>query len=466
MKEHADMKKRKAIITKYFCLLLLVGLIFALISGCGDNDLLDPRNPVTLTLWHPYGQMLRGGIEALIEEFNDTVGADRGIIVQTTYIANASELNSMLLATVNDDPGAPEYPDIAIVYPRIGITLVENDILVDLTTQFSDEELSLYVQSFIEEGRLIDDSLYILPIAKSTEVLYVNVTIFDRFSADTGVTLSQLATFEGIVDAAEKYHIWSDGCNFIHIGELFNMAMTGFMQLGEDFTTDGRLNLSSPVFERVWNAYYTPSVRGGSAIFDGFGNILVASGEAVCVLGTSASISFYPEIITYADNTKEEYELVILPQPIFEGGERVALQRGGGLCVFKTNASREYAAGVFLKWLTDPEQNLRFIAQTGYMPVTEAAYNIFMEHGIELVTDPNVRNMHETIAQMKRDYVFYFPPVFDGFEELTRSFNQAFMRETENSRQEFLNLLESHEPETAYEIVSDGAIERFRSTLR
>jgi len=89
-----------------------------------------------------------------------------------------------------------------------------------------------------------------------------------------------------------------------------------------------------------------------------------------------------------------------------------------------------------------------------------------MEHGIDLVTDPNVRKMHETIAQMMIDYVFYYPPVFDGFEELTRNFNQAFMREAENSRQEFLGLLDTHDPETAYRVVSEGVLERFRQANR
>lgn len=39
-------------------LVLLLALTFALLcfSGCSERSLLNPKNPVTLTLWHTYGE--------------------------------------------------------------------------------------------------------------------------------------------------------------------------------------------------------------------------------------------------------------------------------------------------------------------------------------------------------------------------------------------------------------------------
>ncbi|MFY9295867.1 MAG: hypothetical protein WAO42_04220, partial [Caldicoprobacterales bacterium] len=42
----------------------------------------------------------------------------------------------------------------------------------------------------------------VFPTAKSTEVLFVNTTIFDRFAKDTGARLKDLETFEGIMKTA------------------------------------------------------------------------------------------------------------------------------------------------------------------------------------------------------------------------------------------------------------------------
>jgi len=431
------------------------------LSGCGNSDILDPKNPVTLTLWHTYGQQLNERMRELVDEFNETVGAERGIFIQTTYIADAREVNERLLMVVNRDPGAPPLPDIALIYPRIGVSLVGADLLMDFSTQFTDEELSAYVPSFIEEGRLGSDAIYIMPIAKSTEVLYLNSTIFNRFANETGVDLSWLETFEGIGRVAEMYYDWSGGINFFYPEYLFNSALTGFEQLGGEFISDGRLNLDSPLFQRIWGAYYPLAVKGGVAIFDNYGNFLMASGDLVLVAGSSASVTFYPESVTYADNTREECELVILPYPVFEGGRNVAIQRGAGMSVFKSDATREYAAGVFIKWLTAPEQNMRFTRQTGYMPVTEAAFRDFMADDPENVPTDIIRRHYETLIFMQENYTFFVPPVFDGFEEMQRNYSQRLLQTAESSRREYLGLLETLEPAAAFEEARRGVFESF-----
>ena len=86
----------------------------------------------------------------------------------------------------NNDPGAPELPDITTAYPKTALILAEKDLLVDLNEQFTEEELAKYVPRFIEEG-IFDNKLYVFPTAKSTEVLFVNNTLFNRFAKDTDI---------------------------------------------------------------------------------------------------------------------------------------------------------------------------------------------------------------------------------------------------------------------------------------
>ena len=66
---------------------------------------------------------------------------------------------------------------------------MEKDLLVDLTQYFTDEELLAYMPTFLEEGKLGKDGLYVFPTAKSTEVLFVNTTIFNRFAQTQGLDL-------------------------------------------------------------------------------------------------------------------------------------------------------------------------------------------------------------------------------------------------------------------------------------
>ena len=51
-------------------LLLLVSLAFIISSsGCGAGSELDPDKPVTLTLWHVYGEQADSPMNRLVDEF-------------------------------------------------------------------------------------------------------------------------------------------------------------------------------------------------------------------------------------------------------------------------------------------------------------------------------------------------------------------------------------------------------------
>lgn len=458
---------------KVCCLAILALIIPCLVTGCKNSDSLDPKNPVTLTLWHTYVEQMKAGMEELVDEFNSTVGAQKGIVISTTSVANASVLNEKLIMAANGDPGSPEFPDLAVIYPNVAVELAKKGLLMDFSSQFDEAELSQYVPAFLEEGMLDGNTLYLLPIAKSTEVLYVNKTIFDRFAKDTGVSISQLATFEGILDAAKKYYIWtdektpdvpSDGKTFFYPESLMNYTMVGLRQLGDDFVSGQSLNLSAPAFRKIWDSYYPHAVKGHVAIFDSYGNYLAKTGDVVCNTGTSAGVIYYPETVTYDDNTKEDVEFIILPYPVFEGAKKVAIQRGGGMCVFKSEAKKEYAAGVFLKWLTEPEQNLRFTSLTGYFPVTTDAFGSFMAQEIENIENESIKKLMTTVITMHEDYEFYISPIFNGFEKLQMEYEKEFRKVAEKSRQEYLTKISVNTPLAAYEAVSSDAIEEFIAT--
>ena len=92
-----------------------------------------------------------------------------------------------------------------------------------------------------------------LPIAKSTEAFYINKTIFDRFSIDTGVTTDMLTSFDGVFAAANAYCDWSGGQNFLQINDYYHYAYVGMKANGGEFIVNGQLMTDTPVFEAIWN---------------------------------------------------------------------------------------------------------------------------------------------------------------------------------------------------------------------
>ena len=411
---------------KAIALLLTLVFLLGCLSGCGTTSPLNPKEPVTLTMWHNYGGDMQQAMDYLIDQFNSTVGKEQGIVIDVTAISSSSELNKSLTMIVNGDPGAPDMPDIFTGYPKLAIKFWEKGLLTDLDNYFTEDELSAYVEAFVEEGRLSDGGLYVFPIAKSTEVLYINQTLFDRFADATGASADMLSTFEGIAELSQMYYEWSGGKQFYAADSWFNFVEVGMAQLGGSIFEGEALSLDGDGFAHIFETVYAPAVEGGIAIYDGYSSDLSKTGDLVCSTGSSAGILFYGDTITYADGTVENVEYSILPYPVFENGTKTALQRGGGLMVAKSEEKKEYAAGVFIKWLTAPEQNMSFVANTGYLPVTRQAFENELSTHMDTVEDPRIRKMLTSVLAMYEDYSFFTAPTYANFDSDSDAFEESF----------------------------------------
>ncbi len=407
---------------KLFALILSLTMLCGILSGC-SKSILDPNDPVTLNMWHNYGGDMQETMDALIDEFNSTVGKEKGIVINVTAISSSSELNKSLDMIANDDPGAPDMPDIFTGYPKVAIQFQEKGMLCDLNQYFNEEELSKYVDAFVQEGKLSDGGLYVFPIAKSTEVLYVNQTLFDRFSAATGAKTEDLATFEGIAKLSKQYYDWC-GKQFYAADSWFNFFEVGMAQKGGSIFDGEVLSLEGDSFKYIFDCVYSPAVEGGIAVYDGYSSDLSKTGDIVCSTGSSAGILFYGDTITYKDGTVENVEYSILPYPVFENGSKTALQRGGGLMVAKTDEKKEYAACEFIKWLTAASQNMKFVDETGYLPVTKQAFEQDMKSHLETVENAQVKKMLSSVMDMYDDYTFFTAPTYSSFDSDSSSFEE------------------------------------------
>lgn len=456
-----NMKRTRIVILILLCTILAI-------PGCSGKNSFDPRSPVIITLWHNYGGQMEKSMNDLVEEFNRTVGNEQGIIINITSVSSSSALYEKIVAAAEGNPGASPLPNITTGYPKSAYALIKNDKLVDLKEYFSESELDEYLPQFIAEGT-ISDKLAVLPTAKSTEVLFLNKTLFDSFSAATGISIDQLTTFEGISEAAIKYYEWTDsqtpdipgdGKAFYTADSWFNTAQVGMNQLGDDFIVNETLNLSRN-YKRIWDSYFEAAVKGGIVVYDGYSSDLAKTGDIVCSIGSTAGILFYGSTITYPDNTIENVEYEILPYPVFEGGNKAAIQRGGGMIVTKSTKEKEYASAVFLKWFTTPEQNMRFISETGYIPVTKRAFETVIDDYINKAENDNIKKLLKTALTMYNEYEFYIPPIFDDFDNIEKTYTDRLKSAAINARKEYLSLLTERNSDQAYEEVYNRAFEDF-----
>lgn len=396
-----------------FSAFLSVILSVTTLSACGEEEnqdnLLDKDDPVTITIWHYYNGVQQTSFDEMIKEFNNTVGLEKGIIVEAYTKNNISELADSVIAAAKKDPGADQLPNIFGTYAETAFTLDQMDMLADLNKYFTEDEINQYVDEYISEGRFSDDnSVKIFPTAKSTEVMIVNLTDWQKFADSTGVTFDDIKTLEGLAETAEKYYnytdaltpdVENDGKAFYGRDSIANYMSLGSKQLGEEFfikdeNNNTVLNLNKDVVRRLWDNYYVPYVKGYYTAESRYRSDDAKIGSIIALVCSTTGAAYYPNEVTVNDDYSYPIENVVLPVPQFEGCDPYIVQQGAGMSVIKSDEKSEYASSVFLKWFTEEERNIGFSINSGYLPVKKQA-NDFEK--ISEVNSNNGNSIDETL---------------------------------------------------------------------
>lgn len=380
MNEGADgafTKEKRKVMKRWSVAVLMITLSMPFFAGCGTSQnsgtakvKLDPDNPVSLTVWHYYNGAQQATFDTLVEEFNATVGKEKGIYVEEYSQGSVYDLEQAVQSAIKGEVGADDLPDIFSSYADTAYYAQQEGKLVDLTQYFSEDELSSYVDSYIEEGYFQDDgALYLLPVAKSTEIMMINKTDWEPFAAETGSSLDELKTIEGVVDVAEHYYEWTD-------------AKT------PDIPDDGKAFYGR---DSMSNYFIIGMKQMGKEIFE------VKNGE-----------ESYP------------IDYIIQDAPIMQDGENYMVQQGAGMAVTKSDDAHEYASCVFLKWITEKEQNLRFGCDSAYLPVLKEANKV--ETLDKVIKDNNIE-----INEKSYDCLKYILENFDQKKFYTpKSFRKGY----------------------------------------
>ena len=395
-------------------LLVLAALLFIL-SGCGEKSLLDKREPVSLSFWHVYGEQAGSPMDLLVQEFNRTVGAERGVQVQVTGMSSASKIGGYLLEAQSGGKDVQEMPDLFTCHIVDALELGE-DNLVDWNRQFTSDELSGFAAGFLDDGTAEDGRLLVFPISKSTQLLMCNGSGFARFSAATGASYDDLATWEGFYETAGKFYDWS-GNAFCALDYPIRAVELCAMEhgSGDFYTENGWYDTDNAVFKESWMQFARSLAQGHVVVSDLYSNTQVMTGDVLCGLGSSAAILYYNDTVTYRDGTQEPMDLRVLLLPKTAGADALMTQAGVGLCAYKTTDQKAEAAALFVRWLTEAERNLDFVAQTGYMPVRNGAFDAIADY--ESFPEPveSYRQLYAALKTMRESYIPVSEPRFDGY---------------------------------------------------
>lgn len=398
---------------KLIALVLTVALVASLavvFAGCGNNlsDFEVPEegydgSTVTIVFKHSMGAEYRQILENHIAEFKKLYP---NITVRHESLGGYNDVRNQLKTelTGNDYPNmAFCYPDHVALYQQTGKVLALDSLInsnvvftredeTDVTLGFTKDELANFNQDFWAEGKqFADGKMYTLPFAKSTEVLYYNVNVFEALQLDvpdhwfpndgkSDLETSDHTSVEYVCARLKKEY--GDSCVPLGYDSESNWFITLMEQAGLPYTsatgdkylfnTSGAQELMEKL--RVWyqKGYFTTgTLYGGgttstytSALFNGSNATLQSY---MCIGSSAGATNQRPN----KENNQYPFKVGIATIPQIDPSKGViAISQGPNICLFnKENPQEVVATWLFAKYLlTSHAFQFEYTQKGGYVP--------------------------------------------------------------------------------------------------
>ena len=156
----------------------LVSLMLAvamLLCVAGTAMAYSPEEPITILFWHTRGSGANAETcDKQIAMFNETVGKEKGIVVEGVYIGNYPTIYSKLQLSYQSG----EQPAVCVVGNTYVPMLLEDGLLADMAPYATktDWNVSNLLDCFMVIAGNTDGQLHSLPYIRSTPLFYYNKT--------------------------------------------------------------------------------------------------------------------------------------------------------------------------------------------------------------------------------------------------------------------------------------------------
>ena len=387
----------KRILATVLTLIMVLGM-FA-ITGCGESGNstnayvvpeagFNPDEPVEITFTHTMGAKLQGVLDTYIAEFNKIYP---NITITHQSAGGWGDINGQ----INTEIAGGTQPNIAYCYPdhvamyniAKSVVVLDNLIDSDIKIKGSEEIIGLtdaqkadFIESYYNEGKVYgDDSMYTMPLNKSTEVLYYDKTFFDANN------LKVPTSWDELWDVCEKIKAIDPECYPLGYDAEDNWFITLCEQMETGYTSakDGGQylfdNAENKAFVKELREYYQKGYFTTQELYGSYtSNLFVETTDTRCYMcvGSSGGASYQMSNNDTADGSFA-FEVGVAPIPQYSEENRKVISQGPSLCILKgknTSDQQILASWLFVKFLTTSiDFQAEFSMASGYMPVIKSA---------------------------------------------------------------------------------------------
>ena len=348
--------------------------------ACGNNNR-SSDGAVQVLFWHAMGGPLGEYLEdTLIAEFNST---HPEIEIIPVSMGNYRALCQKILASVM----AGDTPVVAQAYETWTSQLIRGNALVPLDSLMeldSEEITERWNNDFFpvfQRNNTFDGRIYSFPFNKSVQALYYNVEMMDSLGLQPPETwedyrmvlmaLTRDGNNDG--DLLDDCDCW--GTAFTpSVGMFENLLL---QRGGELLNSDSTRTAFSEqegidALQLMIDLIHTD---GSARISSGYTHQNdFADGKIGIVQGSTVSLAFMENTIERMEESGEDIiTLGIAPLPA--DIEQAVIIAGTNVILFKSDSVEVEAAWVFIKWFTEPRQQARWSAATGYIPATRSSFD-------------------------------------------------------------------------------------------
>lgn len=439
---------------KYGYFLAAFVFLAAMLTACGQEkaeEVTEKSKEVRqITLWHYFNDSQSEMLNTLIKEYNQTEGAKKQVEIVAVGQGGVNDLAAKISVILNDSTNQVDSPNLVYSYRDTIMEIIARhpDALADYSDYFTKEELEQYQENYLAEGRF-EDKQYIVPMAKSTELLFMNQVEFDRFlAANPDYSAADLKTWESLAGISEAYYKWTDsltpetpgdGKAFFGMDNFANYFIAQNNAFGssiyeEDKNGNIAYDLNEEYITRMFLEVYIPYTKGWYLGTESRRSDDLRQMKLACYVGSLSSTLYFPETTYDEEGNGEDITLGVYSYPHFDGEDKVAIQQGAGIAMVDKTEEENKLCVEFLKWLSF-DKGMVYASMLSYMPAVEKNWDA---EDLSYVENENVRKGIEAGMEQSRDYRTVWGLSFPGALDIRMNLDTYFASCIESGRKEYL----------------------------
>ncbi len=328
----------------------------------------QPLAGTVVEFWHVYSDAPGEGLQTLVDEFNAT--NEYGITVEALNQGNYGDVEDKFNAGIQSG----DLPDVVMAYTNSLADWYSVDSIMDLNPYVDDAMYGLTADQLDDlyphlkgAGSTPDGAWIAYPMTQSANVLVYNFTWAEELGfanpPATSAELKELVCAAAAENAAKGgdfagtgglvyYPNATNWLNFLYAfgGNELNDAGDAY-----DFTSQAAIDTSMYILDLknegcVWQTESYPNPEQ-------------AMRKAIITMSSTAGAPYYAAAFEDAGNTTDEWGWIAAPGP--DGTMAVdAFQQMLG--VVPSTEDEQMASWLFVKWLTSPEIQARWVRISGY----------------------------------------------------------------------------------------------------